>query len=159
MVVLALLLIPSGIAFAINTVNGTDGDDVLFGTDGTVENDKINGKGGNDLLFGFGNFPTGQMEKLLGGNDDDELVGDQDPLGLCGSSSFPSCTTIGTAGDDILEGGSGDDFVVGDDGNDEALEKAAGNDIIFGSVSGAVRISSPSESPSPSESGLVSSVA
>jgi len=128
MVIVAFLLIPTGLAFALN---GTPDNDILFGT--TDKNDKIDGKGGSDIIFGFGNG-DGKMEKLLGGSGDDELVGDQDPLAICGSILFPSCTTIGLAGDDILQGGSGNDFVVGDSGNDEFLEKAAGEDIIFGSA-------------------------
>jgi len=120
-VIAAILLIPTGAAFAANMA--TEGNDVLFGK--IDKNDKIDGKGGSDIIFGFGNG-GGKMEKLKGGNDNDELVGDQDPLDLLAGGS------PGTPGDDILEGGSGDDFVVGDDGNDESLEKASGNDIIFG---------------------------
>ena len=77
-VIAAILLIPIGVAFAAN-VMGTDGPDVLTGTQ---NKDKISGKDGSDLLFGFGNGGGGPNEKLLGGNGDDELVGDQDPLGL-----------------------------------------------------------------------------
>ncbi len=131
-VIAAILLIPTGVAFAQNFM----GDDFANVIIGTKNNDKITAKGGSDLLFGFGNgMGGGPAEKLLGGNGDDELVGDDDPLGLCGSVLFPTCNPlmdIGSPGDDILEGGAGNDFVVGDNGNDESNEKASGNDITFG---------------------------
>jgi len=123
LVITALLLIPTGMAFAA-VFNGTIGNDILFGTD---KKDKISGKEGSDLIFGFGNDGGGKAETLKGGIGDDEIVGDQDPLGLCTGSCI-----LGTAGDDMIEGGNGDDIIFGDDGNDDILEKAAGNDIVFG---------------------------
>jgi len=65
------------------------------------------------------------MEKLKGGPDADEIVGDDDPLGLATSP-------LGTPGDDKIEGYRGDDFVVGDAGNDIMKESRNGADIMFG---------------------------
>ena len=83
-------------------INGTAGDDDLFGTTG---DDQINGFAGNDRLFGeSGN------DILDGGDDHDALRGDE--------------------GNDVLLGGNGDDFLRGDDFGvgDDILDGGAGWD-------------------------------
>ncbi len=67
---------------ASETLNGTNGDDVLFGRAG---NDTVNGGAGDDELFG-----SGGTDVLNGGNGDDILNGG--------------------AGVDTLRGGAGDDI-------------------------------------------------
>jgi len=126
-VIAVILLIPTSIAFGLK-ITGTDFNDIIVGTS---ERDEIDGKKGSDMIFGFGNddgaTPLAKMEKLKGGEGDDELVGDQDPLGLV-------TAPLGTAGDDKLEGQKGNDFVVGDAGNDIMKESKGGRDIMFGSA-------------------------
>jgi len=130
LVIVAILLIPSGIAFAA-VFNGSENPDIILGS---TNKDTIKGKGGEDLILGLGNSgPPNKVEKLSGGNEDDEIIGDADPFDLCGSTLFPSCTSIGTGGADLIEGGNGDDFLVGDVGDDEIIGgQGAGDDIMFG---------------------------
>lgn len=117
-----ILLIPSGIAFAAN-ISGTEFNDILLGTD---KKDSISAQGGNDILMGLGN---GNAKDSLNGNDGfDEIVGDQDILGLCFADA--NCT-VGPPGKDTLSGNAGSDFLVGDGAND-GLSGNAGNDILFG---------------------------
>lgn len=117
-----ILLIPSGIAFAAN-IGGTEFNDILLGTD---KKDSISAQGGNDILMGLGN---GNAKDSLSGNDGfDELVGDQDILGLCFADV--NCT-VGLPGKDTLSGNAGSDFLVGDGAND-GLSGNAGNDVLFG---------------------------
>jgi len=126
--IVALLLIPTGVAFAVITGTGTPGNDILYGTN--EKDTKLQGKDGNDIVLGLGNDPAPgppKPESLQGGNGNDELVGDVDVLGLCPANCG------GTAGDDKLDGGTGDDFVVGDIGNDELIGgNGAGEDVLFG---------------------------
>jgi len=85
-------------------INGTDGDDNLFGTN---KNDIINGLGGDDSLDGMkGN------DILRGGAGDDELEGEDGDDKL-----------IGGAGNDELEGGSGSDKLTGGAGADRFVFK------------------------------------
>jgi predicted extracellular nuclease len=75
------------------TITGTNGDDVLTGTD---EIDVIMGLGGDDTLTG-GNA----ADVICGGAGDDQLAGGN--------------------GDDVLSGGFGDDELTGDNGADELI--------------------------------------
>ena len=127
--IVLMLLIPTGVALAAHTVvsNGTAADDIILGTD---QKDNLNGKGGDDVIFGLGNLGNpNKTEKLNGGNGDDEIVGDGDPLGLCTvhNNCIPS-----PGGDDLLDGDNGDDIIFGDGGDDDVLGgQGAGNDIMF----------------------------
>ncbi|WP_341908625.1 calcium-binding protein [Polaromonas sp. YR568] len=84
-------------------LNGTEGDDLMIGTNTT---DRINGFGGND--------------ELQGGDGDDALDG-----------SAGNDTLFGQSGNDALEGGEGADQLIGGDGGD-ALQGGAGNDVLWG---------------------------
>lgn len=104
-----------------NTLDGTDGPDVIFAGGG---NDLVNGRGGDDVICGGdGN------DSLIGGDGNDWLAGEAGDDGLGGG-----------AGDDVLLGGDGQDTVAGGDGNDEAdggndddaVRGDAGQDIVRG---------------------------
>ncbi|BAZ32395.1 hypothetical protein NIES4074_49000 [Cylindrospermum sp. NIES-4074] len=86
-------------------INGTNGNDILIGTNGK---DTLNGLGGNDIIFGLGG-----KDKINGGSGNDILNG-------------------GT-GDDTLNGGSGNDILNGDTGNDTLLG-SSGNDTLNGGI-------------------------
>lgn len=123
---------------------GTEGDDVLTGTDapetlcGFAGDDVIEGGGGNDILLG-----AGGNDRLLGGDGDDELmggggkdrlIGGQGTDALYGGSSTdrlsggPGADTLnGGSGDDALSGGTGPDELVGGKG-DDALRGNKGRD-------------------------------
>ena len=91
-----------GAYFGYN-VNGTAGNDVIYGTEAE---ENLNGHGGNDRIYaGGGN------DSVRGGDGDDHLYGE--------------------AGDDVLLGESGNDYLFGGDGNDR-LEGGAGNDFLCG---------------------------
>jgi Ca2+-binding RTX toxin-like protein len=85
------------------TINGGNGDDFIYGADGS---DSVNGGSGNDSIHGSSGSDT-----LDGGLGNDELFG-------------------GT-GNDLISGGLGNDELYGDDG-DDTLEGSAGNDSIYG---------------------------
>ncbi|CAE7822018.1 frpC [Symbiodinium microadriaticum] len=102
-------------------LDGTDGDDVIIGTD---KNDKIDGKGGNDEIQGLaGN------DKLDGSDGNDSLVGGDGNDDLDGGKG--NDLLEGGAGNDKLEGKRGDDELVGGSGNDK-LKGDKGNDILNG---------------------------
>lgn len=88
------------------TIEGTDGDDVLFGDeDGNI----INGHGGNDRLIGGDG-----IDRLDGGAGNDVLTG--------------------LAGDDTLLGGDGDDQLIGNRGADHLTGGAGADRFIFGAL-------------------------
>ena len=102
-------------------VGGTDGDDVIHGTEnddhlsGGAGNDIIHGHGGDDVLDGgIGN------DQLFGGAGNDHLLGREGHDQLHGG-----------LGDDLLDGGSGNDQLFGDAGRD-VLIGGAGNDTLDG---------------------------
>lgn len=130
------------------TMRGTNGNDVLIGTDGPdvimsgTGRDRIEGLGGNDLVCagrdndivngGPGNdilHGNEAADVLNGGFGDDELWG-----GLWRD------TLNGGPGNDLLRGGSGADILRGGLGNDTAfgwqgqdvIEGGAGNDTVNG---------------------------
>jgi len=132
-VIAALLLIPTTTALAFtfdincttDPCKGTSANETIRGTSVT---ETIRGQGGSDLIFGLGN--DGGTEKLLGGAGGDEIVGDDDVLGLCTVS--PTCS-VGTGGADKIDGGNSADFLVGNIGDDELVGgQGAGEDILFG---------------------------
>jgi Ca2+-binding RTX toxin-like protein len=99
------LSVASGVAWAVNKI-GTDGPDTLRGTNGA---DNLIGKGGNDRLFALDGRDT-----LLGGPGKDWV--DTHP------NKF-------RRGDKNLQGGPGNDIVVGGRGSDNVLDDA-GNDLL-----------------------------
>jgi Ca2+-binding RTX toxin-like protein len=104
-----------------DTINGTDGDDVIHGTPyddrlfGGAGDDTIYGYAGDDLLDGGAGH-----DKLYGGAGDDQLLG--------GSGND---RLYGGTGDDLLLGGTGNDRVFGNEGWDR-LDGGSGNDLLDG---------------------------
>jgi Ca2+-binding RTX toxin-like protein len=87
----------------IDLIYGRGGYDILSGLGG---NDVIRGDDGNDVIFGGFYFPTEDAE----GEEEDALVQD---------------------GNDNLNGGNGDDFIVGGTGNDN-IDGGRDNDFLIG---------------------------
>src|SRR5215204_3245013 len=147
-----------------DVLTGGSGADLLFGQAG---NDTLLGKGGSDLLFG-----GSENDVLTGGDGDDQVFGESgldrmvwnpgDDTDLNeggdgidtvdvngGDDSFSATgnlatliaitvdggsgndTILGSNGADMLLGGDGDDFVDGQQGNDVAF-LGAGNDTVEG---------------------------
>src|SRR5919201_6327553 len=80
------------------TLNGTEGNDGLSGTD---SNDTINGFGGNDFLAG-----NSGDDSIVGGAGNDTIYGD--------------------GGNDWVEGGAGNDLVSGSGGQDSIVFREFG---------------------------------
>lgn len=104
-----------------NTLNGGDGDDLLFGDYG---NDTLYGGNGVDRLIG----DTGN-DILYGEAGDDRLEGSVGNDILYGGDGIDRL--LGGDGDDVLYGDAGDDRIEGGEGND-TLIGGAGNDRIDG---------------------------
>jgi Ca2+-binding RTX toxin-like protein len=86
-----------------NTLDGRDGDDIIWGM------------GGRDTIYG-----SEGDDDLVGGEGNDELYGEEDEDQLWGEN-----------GNDTLYGGSHDDMLWGGDG-DDALYGEGGADVLFG---------------------------
>ncbi len=111
-------------------LEGTAGDDVIFGRGG---DDEIEGGRGDDTLYGGkgdDEIEGGRGDDTLyGGKGDDTLAGGQGEDILLGGSGDD--TLIGGAGADTLEGGKGDDTLQGGAGGDTfVFDAKAGRDII-----------------------------
>lgn len=125
------------------TMEGTDGADVLAGSDVDTVDDTIIGLGGDDYMNGFDGNDT-----MLGGDGDDQIHGggghdtmtgdDGDDLvyGYIGNDELTggagNDTLHGGDGSDIIEGGYDDDELLGGYGHD-TLIGGAGRDMIQGS--------------------------
>lgn len=94
------------------SVDGGDGNDILFGGSG---NDTLMGGAGKDLLSGLKG-----SDLVEGGRGNDRIFGGEQ-----------NDTLFGNAGHDKIDGGSGDDSIVGGRGRDQ-LNGNAGMDQIFG---------------------------
>ena len=113
------------------TFNGTNGDDILIGSN---LNDAIDGLNGDDILIGasgndniYGGFrsdvpigPDTDNDLLSGGNGNDYL-----------NSNAGNDLIFGGKGNDVAIGGKDDDLIWGDKGND-TLVGDRGNDCLFG---------------------------
>jgi hypothetical protein len=102
-------------------VFGTNGDDVLVGTD---DAQVICGFRGRDVLVG-----NGGGDVLLGGDGVDSLKGGLGDDAMRGGTGRDSIN--GGAGADFASGGSGSDSIDGDEGNDR-LTGGSGRDRING---------------------------
>ena len=103
------------------TINGTEGDDILIGTE---NNDAINGLGGDDVLQGENGRDT-----LSGGDGDDTIGGDNGADFLLGGEGED--ILAGGDGADRIEGNLSDDLIAGGRG-DDSLFAGAGNDTLNG---------------------------
>lgn len=112
---------------------GTEGD-TMFGNNGS---DWMLGEEGDDTLYGNANT-TGILEKLYGGNGNDDLRGgagedelhggpDNDRLWGAGKDDV----LYGDEGIDKLYGGGDNDALNGGDGNDFLCERDFGDDAAF----------------------------
>ena len=92
--------------------------------------DLIHGGSDSDIVIGgFGN------DELEGNEGQDFLFGDHATIDYGDQVDEPkliSATFITIGGDDRLNGGSGDDVVLGGFGNDELVEEGGGVNILFG---------------------------
>jgi Ca2+-binding RTX toxin-like protein len=109
------------------SLNGTLGNDVIYGLDG---DDRINGFAGNDIIYG-GNG----RDIIDGGDGDDYLDGGAGNDTLRGGNG--NDTLIGGTGIDHLYGGAGSDtyiFNIGDGENTiyDATEAGQTNKVVFG---------------------------
>ncbi|MEP6526771.1 MAG: calcium-binding protein [Nocardioidaceae bacterium] len=113
---LAASLVMGAPASAMNTVNGTGGDDHLRGT---LSSDTIRGFGGNDHVYALAGADLISVgsghDNVVAGRGDDTIRGgiQGDWLG-------------GGVGDDTIYGGAGGETIYGD----------AGSDVIFGGTMG-----------------------
>ena len=124
-----------------DTILGGAGDDQLFGgveailsTDGG--GDQISGGDGNDLIVGGGG-----QDLLRGGEGNDTIfAGLEEEAGsaLAGPELFLFPTGFKVTFDARIDGGAGNDILIGSDGRD-AIRGGPGNDLIVGN-SGADRL-------------------
>lgn len=130
------------------TMTGTNGNDLLIGTDGDdvivagEGLDEIYGLGGNDTICG-----NRDGDVIDGGNGNDVIFGNEGADRLIGGfgnddlrGGYWRDTLIGGAGNDVMRGGRGTDVLLGGAGQDTAygndgmdsLDGGAGNDVLFG---------------------------
>ncbi|HEX8655316.1 MAG TPA: calcium-binding protein [Allosphingosinicella sp.] len=100
---------------------GTNGDDILNGTDGR---DFVYGGGGNDHIRLYAGDDIGS-----GGTGDDAVWGDEDRDLLIGG--LGSDKLYGGTQDDSLSGDAGNDDLMGEDGAD-VLSGGRGDDMLVG---------------------------
>lgn len=132
-----------------DSIHGESGADVLKGNlgndhiTGGGDNDHIEGGAGNDVLSGDSGSPGqdtvsgGEDDDIIGGGgNNDTLNGDEGNDVIWGDSSFDivdvrTPAALGAAGNDLIDGGSGDDEAHGEAG-DDTIYGGTGNDSIYG---------------------------
>ncbi|MBE9056596.1 choice-of-anchor I family protein, partial [Sphaerospermopsis sp. LEGE 08334] len=108
-----------------NYLEGGEDDDFLFVVEGN--NNKLNGGAGNDQLF----VSEGNFNRLNGDDGDDKLYVIEGSLNtLKGGMGNDFLKTSSTTGNNILEGGEGDDILIGYLASDK-LFGDAGNDFLY----------------------------
>lgn len=112
---------PNDAAPPDETLRGTFGDDLLYGT---ADNDTIRAFTGNDTIYGGAG-----LDLIEAGAGDDLVYGGADRDVIYGREG--NDTLFGDDGNDLLEGGAGDDLLYGGYGKD-VIRGGAGNDTIFG---------------------------
>jgi Ca2+-binding RTX toxin-like protein len=97
--------IPSnGFTIGDDSVNGTDGNDILNAGDG---DDQVTGEAGNDTIhLGNGDDTSGTLPDILGERP------------VSGSADFGNDTVFGDAGNDVIRDGAGSNTLSGGDGDD-----------------------------------------
>ncbi len=101
------------------TINGGNGDDILFGEGGA---DIINGNGGDDGLIG-----GAQSDTLNGGGGADLLIGNGGADTLNGDGGTD--TIEGGNGNDVIDGGGGADLIIWNvDDDHDVVDGGAGAD-------------------------------
>ncbi|MDF3029625.1 MAG: HlyJ hemolysin-like protein [Moraxellaceae bacterium] len=132
--------------FGADSLFGGSGDDYMFGMAG---NDTLEGEAGNDYIVGDF-YETALLEIQIGTDAEGHAIWGFDESTLVQAVQFHgddlldggegNDTLVGLAGDDTLEGGVGDDILLGDGrlddvqgryGNDQ-LDGQEGNDYLQG---------------------------
>ncbi|PSR17367.1 hypothetical protein C8255_12960 [filamentous cyanobacterium CCP3] len=128
-----------GLPMFPNVINGTPGNDVLYGTH---KDDKINALAGDDIVYGLGgndqiNGGKGNDTIYSGDGNDTIYGGEGDDLIYAGNGNNyvdggkGNDTIYGGNGNDTIKGGEGDDTIYGSDGDND-LSGGKGNDTIYG---------------------------
>ncbi|KKR86617.1 MAG: NHL repeat-containing protein [Candidatus Curtissbacteria bacterium GW2011_GWA1_41_11] len=102
-------------------INGLGGDDCILGGEGA---DKINGNNGKDAIFGEGGADT-----INGNNGDDTILGGKGGDTLKGENGQDKI--FGNEDADTIDGGNGEDYIEGNEAAD-TLNGGNQKDIIFG---------------------------
>lgn len=124
-----------------NVIEGTNGSEVLNGTEGNDlilargGSDVVNGKGGNDCIVGAGGSDVlrgnAGNDVILGGGESDSITGGADNDKLYGEAANDSLN--GEGGDDDIFGGVGSDSLRGGDNNDDLFGEG-GSDSLNGNA-------------------------
>jgi Ca2+-binding RTX toxin-like protein len=136
-----------------DTLNGNDGDDTLYGEAG---DDTLTGWNGDDTLWGGADDDTlsgssgedvlrgeAGLDLLIGGADSDTLYGGDDADHLIGGYQTALVELNWDQSGDVLDGGNGNDAIMGDNGQflpltfgatggNDTIRGGAGNDLVFG---------------------------
>jgi Ca2+-binding RTX toxin-like protein len=114
------LALPASVLAA--TINGTNGNDVLFGT---AAADTISGLGGNDLVLGARGDDT-----IQGGLGNDALSGGPGTDALYGEDGMD--VLVGGPGADLLDGGPGNDYIfAAGDATRDTISCGTGEDSVW----------------------------
>jgi Ca2+-binding RTX toxin-like protein len=133
---------PDLISFSENsgeadTINGNDGNDVVYGEGGP---DTLHGDAGNDEMYGNGATDTmyggDGNDYMRGGTDDDTMEGNADNDEMYGDSGTD--VMYGNAGDDAMRGGMGVDYMEGNENADTMHGDADQDDMIGGTARAGV---------------------
>ncbi|MCC7275659.1 MAG: right-handed parallel beta-helix repeat-containing protein, partial [Alphaproteobacteria bacterium] len=117
-----------------NSIDGLNGDDVLYGFAG---NDTLRGSNGQDLVYGGADadlaYGGNGNDTIHGEDGNDRVVGDAgNDLGYGGNGND---RLEGGSGTDTMDGGNGDDTIYGGDAAD-SLFGGPGGDRIYGEAIG-----------------------
>ena len=126
MLMVATLVVASGVALAATKVGGPGNNRVL----GTGGNDDLLGRSGNDRIVGFGG-----KDVMVGGRGNDRMVGGTGNDFLFGD--FGSDRIVGGPGDDVIGDGErkdgASDLLIGGSGSDFMgdFNASAGSDLVL----------------------------
>ena len=134
--------------FGADFLNGNAGDDIIFGDNGNVVYsdgaltlmqttdtseatggpDEIDAGDGDNIVF------AGVGEDLVrAGSGNDHILGDNGIVAFDDNGLLENIRSLDTnlGGDDILDGGDGDNVIIGNTGDDE-IHAGSGWDVLFG---------------------------